>query len=78
MTPSDPTPRPVRGQSALAFSIMFFCVALLTFMLGWANGVHHGRTLLHFPEVGGWLIATAVLAGLGVFFLVWSRNTKRG
>jgi hypothetical protein len=56
---------------------MFFCVALLTFMLGWADGVRHGRTLLHFPEVGGWLIATVVLVGLGVFFLVWSRNTKR-
>jgi hypothetical protein len=78
MTPSNLTPRPVRGESALAFSIMFFCVALLTFMLGWADGVRHGRNLLHFPEVGGWLIATAVLAGLGVLFLVWSRSAKRG
>ena len=78
MTPSDPTPRPARGESALAFSIMFFCVALLTFMLGWADGVRRGRTLLNFPEVGGWLIATAVLAGLGVLLLVWSRSTKRG
>ncbi|HEX4665112.1 MAG TPA: hypothetical protein VH207_00825 [Chthoniobacterales bacterium] len=78
MTPSDPTPRPARSESALAFSIMFFSAALLTFLLGWADGVRHGRALLHFPTLGGWLIATAVLAGLGVLFLVWSRSTKRG
>ena len=78
MTPSDPTPRPARGDSALAFSIMFFAVGLLCFLLGWADGVRHGRTYLHVPETGGFLIATAVLVALGVLFLVWSRSTKRG
>ncbi len=78
MISSDPTPRPARGQSALAFAIMFFAVALLTFMLGWADGVRHGRGMLHFPNSGGWLLTTAILAGLGVLLLVWSRSAKRG
>lgn len=60
----------------LAFSIMFFSVALLCFMLGWADGVRHGRAYLHFP-VDGWLVATGVLALLGVAFLGWSRAGKR-
>lgn len=77
MSPSDPTPRPVRGESALAFSIMFFAVALLCLMLGWADGVRHGRTYLHIPETGGWLIATGILAVTGVALLVWSRSSRR-
>jgi hypothetical protein len=77
MTPSDPTPRSTRGESMLAFSIMFFCGALLCFLLGWADGVRHDKTYLHIPETGGWLVATAVLAAVGVAFLVWSRAGKR-
>lgn len=77
MTPSDPTPRQTRGESMLAFSIMFFCVALLCLLLGWADGVRHNKTYLHIPETGSWLVATAVLAALGVVFLVWSRAGKR-
>lgn len=77
MTPSDPTPRNSRRESKLAFSIMFFSVALLCLLLGWADGVRHDKTYLHIPETGGWLIATAVLAALGVLFLVWSRSPKR-
>ncbi|MEO8043842.1 MAG: hypothetical protein ABI674_02960 [Spartobacteria bacterium] len=77
MTPSDSTPRQTRGESLLAFSIMFFSVALLCFMLGWADGVRHGSAYLHFPRMDGWLIATASLSGLGVLFLVWSRAGKR-
>lgn len=45
-------------------------------MLGWADGVRHDRAYLHIPETGGFLVATAVLAGLGVLFLVWSRAGK--
>lgn len=77
MTPSDPTPRQTRGESLLAFSIMFFCVALLCLLLGWADGVRHDRTYLHVPETGSWLVATAILGGLGVICLVWSRARKR-
>lgn len=62
----------------LAFSIMFFCCALLCFMLGWADGVRHDKTYLHIPETGSFLVATAVLVALGVVFFVWSRSTKRG
>lgn len=61
----------------LAFSIMFFCIGLLTFMLGWADGVRHDKTYLHIPETGSFLIATAVLLVLGIVFLVWSRLAKR-
>ncbi|MEO7725591.1 MAG: hypothetical protein ABIU29_13060 [Chthoniobacterales bacterium] len=77
MTPSDPTPRQTKGESMLAFSIMFFSVALLCFMLGWADGVRHDRAYLHIPETGGWLIATAILTALGVSLFVWSRAVKR-
>lgn len=77
MTPSDRTPRHTRSESRLAFSIMFFAVALLCLMLGWADGVRHDRAYFHIPETGGWLVATAVLVALGVLFLVWSRAGKR-
>ncbi len=60
-----------------AFSIMFFSVALLCFMLGWADGVRHGRAYLHFPGADGWLIATGILTALAVVFLLWSRVGKR-
>ena len=78
MTSPEPTPRHVRGESMLAFSIMFFSGALLCFLLGWADGVRHDRAYLHIPETGSWLVATAILAALGVTFFVWSRATKRG
>ncbi len=61
----------------LAFAIMFFSVALLCLMLGWADGVRHNRSYLHIPETGSWLVATAILAALGVILLVWSRVAKR-
>ena len=77
MTPTDPTPRQTRRDAMAAFSIMFFCVGLLTFMLGWADGVRHDRTVLHIPESGGWLIATGILVALALVFLVWSRSGKR-
>ena len=57
---------------------MFFAVGLLCLMLGWADGVRHGRTYLHVPETGGWLIATALLVALGFVFMVWSRSARRG
>ena len=62
----------------LAFSIMFFSGALLCFLLGWADGVRHGKSFLHFPQTGSFLVATAVFAALGIVFLVRSRATKRG
>lgn len=77
MTPYDPTPRQTKGESMLAFAIMFFSVALLCLMLGWADGVRHNRSYLHIPETGSWLVATAILAALGVILLVWSRVAKR-
>lgn len=77
MTPSDSTPRQTKGESKLAFSIMFFSVALLTFMLGWADGVRHGKAYLHFPGADGWLLATGILTALAVVFLVWARAAKR-
>ena len=76
MTPSDPTPRRARGESLRAFSVMFFCISLLCFMLGWADGVRHDRAYLHIPETGSFLVATAVLTALGVLFFVWSRAGK--
>jgi uncharacterized membrane protein YsdA (DUF1294 family) len=78
MNPSDPTPRQSRRESAVAFSIIFFAVALLCFLLGWADGVRHDRTYLHIPETAGWLVATAILGGLGVICFLWSRGAKRG
>lgn len=61
----------------LAFSIMFFAVAILCFLLGWADGVRHDKTFLHIHQTGGFLIATAVLATLGVLFFVWSKGSRR-
>jgi putative Mn2+ efflux pump MntP len=61
----------------LAFSIMFFAGALLCFLLGWADGVRRDKTFLHIPETGSFLIAAAILAALGIVFLVWSRSAKR-
>ncbi len=78
MTPSNPTPLSKRRDSAVAFSIMFFAVAVLCLLLGWANGVRHDTTYLHIPESGSWLVAAAILGGLGVLFLLWSRGMKRG
>ena len=78
MTPSEPTPRQSRGESMLAFSIMFFAGALLCFLLGWADGVRHDKTFLHIPETRSFLVAAAILAALGIVFLIRSRATKRG
>jgi hypothetical protein len=61
----------------LAFSIMFFGGALLCFLLGWADGVRRDKTFLHIPESGSFLVAAAILAALGIVFLVWSRSAKR-
>jgi putative Mn2+ efflux pump MntP len=61
----------------LAFSIMFFAGALLCFLLGWADGVRRDKTFLHIPESGSFLVAAAILAALGIVFLVWSRSAKR-
>lgn len=61
----------------LAFSIMFFSVALLCLMLGWADGIRHNRAYLHLPASGAWMVATAILAGLGVVLLVLSRAGKK-
>ncbi len=77
MTSSDPAGRGPRGESQLAFSIMFFAVALLLLMLGWADGVRHDTYFLHVPESRGWLIATAIAAAIGVALLVWSFSAKR-
>ena len=55
---------------------MFFCVALLCLMLGWADGVRHDKAYLHIPETGSFLVAAAVLGALGVLFLLWSRAGK--
>ena len=77
MTPSNPAPRQSRGDSALAFSIIFFALALLCFLLGGADGVRHDRTYLHIPETGSWLVAAAILGAIGATFLVWSRRMKR-
>ncbi len=77
MTPSDPTLRQSRRESALAFSVILFALALLCFLLGWADGVRHDRTYLHIPETGSWLVATAILAGFGVILLLWAKMAKR-
>lgn len=74
---NSPLPNQSRRESAIAFGIIFFSVALLCFLLGWADGVRHGRTYLHIPETGGWLVATAILGGLGVICLLWARRLKR-
>ncbi|HEX3817805.1 MAG TPA: hypothetical protein VHW03_05915 [Chthoniobacterales bacterium] len=77
MTPTDPNAPPAPGESPLAFSIIFFCLALLTLMLGWAQGVRKDTTVMGIPESSHWLIATAILAGIGVIFFIWSRVAKR-
>jgi hypothetical protein len=61
----------------LAFSIMFFAGALLCFLLGWADGVRRDKTFLHIPETASFLVAAAILAALGIVFLLWSRSGKR-
>jgi hypothetical protein len=78
MSSSNPTPRQSRAETVLAVSIIFFSLALLALLLGWADGVRHGRTYLHVPETGSWLLVAAILGGLGIVFLIWSRTTKRG
>ncbi len=78
MTPSDPGAREKRRDSALAFSIIFFAMALLCLLLGWAEGVRHDTRYLHIPETGHWLVAMAILGGIGVLFLLWSRGGRRG
>lgn len=77
MTPSNPGTQGKRRDSALAFSIMFFAVAVLCFLLGWVDGVRHDTAYLHIPQTSGWLVATAILGGLGVLFLLSSRGIKR-
>ena len=76
MTSSDSGAGSRRRDSLLAFSIMFFAVALLCFLLGWANGVRHDTRYLHIPETGSWLVATAVLGVIGVLLLVISRARR--
>ena len=73
----DPTPRSSRHDNVVACSIIFFAVALLCFMLGWADGVRHRHTILHIPETGAWLVTALVLAVLGVVFLIWAGRVKR-
>lgn len=77
MTPSDPNIHGRRRESALAFSIIFFAIAVLCFLLGWAQGVRKDTTYLHIPETGSWLLASAIFGGIGVLFLLWSRGRKR-
>jgi len=77
MNPADPTPNKSEGDSRLALSIIFFAVALLFFLLGWADGVRHDRTYLHIPETGSWLVASAIMVAIGMLFLVWARSAKR-
>ena len=77
MTPTDPQAPAAPGATQLAFGIIFFCLALLTLMLGWAQGVRKDTTYLHIPESGNWLVATAILAAVGVIFFIWSRIARR-
>ena len=77
MTLSNQTPRPSRGENVLACSVIFFSLALLCFLLGWAEGVHHGRAYLRMPQTGGWPVAAAILGGMGVICFLGSRGTKR-
>jgi hypothetical protein len=76
MTLSKSIPRPSR-ESAIAFSIIFFAITLLCFLLGLADGVRHDRTFLHIPQTGSWLVATTIFAAIGMTFFVWSRRAKR-
>jgi Zn-dependent protease with chaperone function len=77
MTAPDQETHGKPGDSPLAFSIMFFAVALLCLLLGWAEGVRKDTTFLHIPESGGWLTATGALFLIGLILLVWSRARKR-
>jgi hypothetical protein len=77
MSNSDPTPTAAKGDSRLAVSIMFFAIAVLFFLLGWADGVRHDRSYLHIPETAGWLVASAIMLAFGVAFLLWARSAKR-
>ncbi|MGI8432908.1 MAG: hypothetical protein ACR2MW_11545 [Chthoniobacterales bacterium] len=77
MTSPDQGASGKRRDSILAFSIMFFAVAVLCLLLGWAEGVRKDTTYLHIPENGGWLIATGILAVFGFVLFIWSRGTKR-
>ena len=76
MSDHDPNNEIRPGDGAMALSIMFFAVGLLCFLLGWADGVRHGTRYLGIPETGGWLVAAAILAVLGVLFLL--RVPRRG
>ena len=77
MTSLDQNARSGQGDSRLAFSIMFFAIALLCLLLGWAEGVRHGTTFMHIPENRLALISAAVLGALGFLFLIWSRLGRR-
>lgn len=56
---------------------MFFSVAVLCLLLGWAQGVRQDTAFMHIPESASWLLAAAILTALGVVFLVWSRGARR-
>lgn len=77
MTPTDPSHPVQRGDNTRAIGIMFFAVALLCLLLGWAQGVRKDTAFLHIPESGAWLVATVILAAFGVLFLFWSRALRR-
>ncbi|MEO6871269.1 MAG: hypothetical protein ABI233_03505 [Chthoniobacterales bacterium] len=77
MTAPDQNSGDKPGDSPLAFSVMFFAMAFLCLMLGWAQGVRKDTTFLHIPESGGWLVATGILFILGLILLIWSRTAKR-
>jgi hypothetical protein len=61
----------------IAFSIILFAFAVLSFMLGWADGVRHDREILHIHQTGSWLVVCAVLIAAGIACLVWGKSTKR-
>jgi len=65
------------SDTRLACGIIFFFIALLCILLGWADGVRHGHAYLHFPTSGGWAVAAAIIAAIGIAFFLWSRATKR-
>jgi len=77
MTSTNLSPSSSRREAVLACSIIFFFLAMLCILLGWADGVRHGHAYLRFPTTGGWVIGAAVMAVLGILFLLWSRATKR-
>lgn len=77
MTPSDPTARAPRRDTAIACGIIFFAVALLFLLLGAAQGVRRGTSYLHIPETGSWLLAAALTGAVGALFLVLARGLNR-